>query len=159
MVYNSSLESVKRSPFYENSSNESIARYLGYSLIFHKTFLNTVDMVKKYCDKDTVERAFKHMKDVTDLKPVRVWLMSHIESHVKICYLLYAILSYLGFIFEKKGIGEPEALEVLKTGCRVYLGDEKSRFLWGSMVNASGLQKKIVDVVSKKTQKVRQLEG
>ena len=37
VAYNPALESVKRPHFYENSSNESIARYLGYSLIFYNT--------------------------------------------------------------------------------------------------------------------------
>jgi len=59
VVYNPSLESVKRPHFYGNSSDENIARYLGYSLIFHSTPLSTADVVKKYYDKDTVERAFK----------------------------------------------------------------------------------------------------
>lgn len=151
VVYNPSLESVKRPHFYESSSDENIARYLGYSLIFHNTPLSTADVVKKYYDKDTVERAFKQMKGILDLRPVRVWLRSHIESHVKICYLSYAILSYLSFILEKKGISGPEALDILKTGYRVYLKDEKSGFSWESMVNMSGLQKKVVDVVFKKT--------
>jgi hypothetical protein len=68
VVYNPALESVKRPHFYENSSNESIARYLGYSLIFHNTPLSTIEVVKKYYDKDTAERAFKQMKGVLDLK-------------------------------------------------------------------------------------------
>jgi len=55
-----SLESVKRRDFYENSSDENIARYLGYSLIFHNTPLSTADVVKKYYDEDTVERVSKH---------------------------------------------------------------------------------------------------
>ena len=80
-----------------------------------------------------------------------MWLRSHIESHVKICYLSYAILSYLGFILEKKGIGGPEALDTLGTGYRVYLRDEKSGFSWELMVNMSNQQKKIMDVVIKKT--------
>ena len=120
VVYNHALESVKRPHFYENSSNESITMYLGYSLIFHNTPLSTIEVVKKYYNKDTVERAFKQMKRVLDLRPVRVWLRSHIESHVKICYLSYARLSYLGYILEKKGISGPEALDTLKTpdtGC------------------------------------------
>ncbi|MEM3191612.1 MAG: hypothetical protein QW292_05855 [Candidatus Parvarchaeota archaeon] len=40
--------------------------------------------MKKYYDKDSVERAFKQMKGLLDHRPVRVWLKSHIEGHVKI---------------------------------------------------------------------------
>jgi transposase len=151
VVYNPPLESVKRPHFYENSSDKSIARYLGFSLIYHNKSLSTGEVMKKYYDKDTVKRAFKHMKGVLDLRPVRVWLESHIESHVKICYLSYATLNYLSFIMEKKGISGPEALDSLRTGYRVYLKDEKSGFMWESMVNMSDLQKKIMDVVFKRT--------
>jgi len=77
-------------------------------------------MVKKYYDKDTVKRAFKMIKGILDFRPVRMWLRSHIYSHVKICYF--------SFILGKKGISRPEALDILKTGYRVYLKDEKSGF-------------------------------
>ena len=129
-VYNPSLESVKRPHFYESSSDESIARYLGYSLIYHNTSLRAAEVVKKYYDKDIVDLTFKQMKGVLDLRSVRVWLRSHIESHVKICYQSYAIIRYLNFILEKKGISGPERLDTLKTGYRVYLKDEKSGFSW-----------------------------
>ncbi|MGC8645569.1 MAG: hypothetical protein ACP5UO_04810 [Thermoplasmata archaeon] len=85
------------------------------------------------------------------MKPVKVSLRSYIDPHSKTCYFSCSILSYLNFILEKKGISGPEALDTLKTGYRVYLKDEKSGFSWESMVNMSGLQKKIVDVVFKKT--------
>jgi len=64
-----------------------------------------------------------------------MWLRSHIYSHVKICYLSYAILSYLSFILEKKGISRSEALDILKIEYSVYLKDEKSGFSWELMVN------------------------
>jgi len=72
--------------------------------------------VKKYYNKDTVKRAFKLIKGILNLRPVRMWLRSHIYSHVKICYLLYAILSNLSFILEKKGIGGSQAFDILKRG-------------------------------------------
>ena len=128
VVYNPSLESLKKDHYYEHSSDESIAKYLGYSLIFHNTDLSTAEVVRKYYDKDSVERAFKQIKGVLDLRPVRVWLKSHIEGHVKICYLAYSILSYLGYILEKKDISGSEALDTMRTGYRVYLEDGKTGF-------------------------------
>jgi len=107
--------------------------------------------VRKYYDKDSVERAFKQMKGVLDLRSVRVWLKSHIEGHVKICYLTYAILSYLSYILEKKEISGPEALDTLRKGYRVYLEDQKNKFEWESLVALSAVQKEIMDVVTKKT--------
>lgn len=151
IVYNPSLESLKKDHYYEHSSNESIAKYLGYSIIFHNTGLGTDEVVRKYYDKDSVERAFKQMKGVLDLRPVRVWLKSHIEGHVKICYLAYSILSYFSYILEKKEISGSEALDTLRTGYRVYLEDQKNKFKWESIVALSAVQKEIMDVVIKKT--------
>ena len=151
VVYNPAMESLKKDHYYEHSSNEDIAKYLGYSLIFHNTDLGIDDVVKKYYDKDSVERAFKQMKGILDLRPVRVWLKSHIEGHVKICYLAYSILSYLSYILEKKEISGPEAIDTMRTGYRVYLEDQKTQFRWESMVALSAVQKEIMDVVTKNT--------
>ncbi len=151
VVYNPSLESLKKDHYYEHSSNEDIAKYLGYSLIFHNTDLGMDEVVRKYYDKDSVERAFKQIKGVLDLRPARVWLKSHIEGHVKICYLAYSILSYLSYILEKKGISGSEALDSLRTGYRVYLEDQKNGFKWESIVAMSAVQREIMDVVIKKT--------
>jgi hypothetical protein len=87
---------------------------------------------------------------ILDIRPVRMWLRLHIYSHVKICYLSYAILSYLSFILEKKGISGSQAFDILKTEYSVYLKDEKSGFSWELMVNMLDLQNKVVDVVFKK---------
>lgn len=155
IVFNPAMESLKRAHYYEQSSNEDIARYLGYSLIYHNTDLSERDVVKKYYDKDSVERAFKQMKGVLDLRPVRVWIRSHIEGHVKVCYLAYAILSYLGYIVEDMDVSASDALDVLRNGYRVYLEDGKSGFRWEKIVVQSAMQKRIMDVVFKKTQKDR----
>ncbi len=104
VVYNQAMESLKKDHYYEHSSNEDIAKYLGYSLIFHNWDLGIDNVLRKYYDKDSVERAFKQMKGVLDLRPVRVLLKPYIEGHVKICYPAYSILSYLSYILETKGI-------------------------------------------------------
>ena len=155
LVYNPALESLKKDHYYEHSSNEDIAKYLGYSTIYHNTDLGIDEVVRKYYDKDSVERAFKQMKGVLDLRPVRVWLSSHIEGHVKICYLAYSILTYLSYILEKKDLSGSEALDTLRTGYRVYLEDEKTGLKWESLVALSAIQKEIVNVVIKKTEKDR----
>ena len=115
LIYNPSLESLKKDHYYEHSSDESIAKYVGYSLIFHNTDLSTVEIVRKYYDRDSVERAFKQIKGVPDLRPVRALLKSHIDGHVKIYYLAHSILSYLGYVLERKGISGSEALDTLRT--------------------------------------------
>ncbi|MEM3860026.1 MAG: hypothetical protein QW478_11605 [Candidatus Micrarchaeaceae archaeon] len=91
------------------------------------------------------------MKGVLDLRSVRVWLKSHIEGHVKICYLAYAILSYMGYIMEESNSSGSEAFHILRPGYRVYLEDSRSRFKWEKMVTQSAMQNKIMDVVIKRT--------
>jgi hypothetical protein len=149
VVYNPTLEAVRRDHYYEHSSNEEVARYLGYSLIYHDTGLSEREVVRAYFEKDIVERAFKQLKGVLDLRPVRVWLKSHIEAHVKVCYLAYAILSLLNYKVRKLGITGAEALDLLRTGYRVYLTDEKSGFKWDSLVTLKKIQEDIVNVVTK----------
>ncbi len=80
-----------------------------------------------------------------------MWLKSHIEGHVRVCYLAYAILSYLNYILESKEISGSEALDILRTGYRVYLEDAKTGFKWESMVSLSAIQKEIMNVVIKNT--------
>ena len=122
-VYNPQLEQIRREHYYEHSSDEEVASLLGYSLIYHNTSLNDRDVVRKYYAKDTIERAFKHMRGVLSLRPVRVWLLSHVYAHVKICYLSYAILSMLQYRIERTGISGEDALELLSGGYSVHLRD------------------------------------
>ncbi|MEM0134736.1 MAG: hypothetical protein QXU18_05830 [Thermoplasmatales archaeon] len=139
VVFNPSMESNRKKHYYEHSSNESIAKYLGYSPPYHNTSLSEGKVVKKYYDNDSLGRAFKRMKSVLNLRPVRVWLKPHIEKHVKIYYLAYAIFSYLGYIMEMTNISGSEALDMLRSGYRVYLEDSRSGFKWEKMVTQSAM--------------------
>ena len=151
IVFNPSMEALKKAHYYEHSSDEDIAGYLGYSVIYHNTGLADGDAVRKYYDKDSVERAFKQMKGVLDLRPVRVWLKSHIEGHIRVCYLAYAVLAYLDYILRDMHISGSDALKILRTGYRVHLEDRKSGFKWETMVAETALQRRIMDVVIKNT--------
>jgi hypothetical protein len=61
-----------------------------------------------------------------DLRSVTVWLKSHFEDHVKVCYLTYFILSYLSYILERNEKSGSEAIDTMKTCYRVYLEDQKN---------------------------------
>jgi hypothetical protein len=52
-------------------------------------------------------------------------------------------------------VSASDALDVLRNGYRVYLEDGKSGFRWEKIVVQSAMQKRIMDVVFKKTQKDR----
>ena len=100
--------------------------------------------LRKYYDKDIIERAFKQLKGVLNLRPIRVWLTNHIEGHLKICYFAYAILSLMNYRLRKLNISAIEALDSLKQGYRVCLNDEESNFEWSLYVPLEPKQKRIL---------------
>jgi len=148
VVYNPALEVVKREKYYSNKEVlEADAKYLGYSLIYHNTTLDDKVVVKKYFEKDIVERSFKQMKGVLSLRPIRVWLLKHVEAHIKISYLSYCILSLLGFKLKSIDMSPIEALDKLRTSYKVHLKETSSNFEWEKVVTQSKIQNKILDCV------------
>ncbi|MDG6928390.1 MAG: transposase [Nitrososphaerota archaeon] len=148
-VYNPYLEAIRREHYYESNSDESAAKLLGYSLIYHNTDMKDEDVVRKYFEKDAVERSFRKMKGIISLRPVRVWLRSHVEAHVRICYMAYAILSLLEYRISGLGMSGTEALETLSTGYRVMLTDRESGLKWDALVELSKKQSDIRNLVYK----------
>ncbi len=106
-------------------------------------------MVRKYYAKDTVERAFRQMKGIISLRPVRVWLLSHVYGHIKVCYLAYAILTMLQHRIEGTGMSGNDALELLSHGYRVHLMDSESGLKWKAEVELSKKQEEIRNLVYK----------
>jgi len=143
-VYNPELEVVKRHIHYEKGEDQREARYLGYSLIFHNTGLSDADAVRKYFDKDIVDKAFKELKGILSLRPVRVWTKEHVRGHVRICYLAYALLSLMNYRIRRIGVTAVTALDCLNTGYKVYLSDEKSGFEWSTTVTLNKMQRRIL---------------
>jgi transposase len=145
-VYNPLLEVHKRENHYSRGGTEEDAKYLGYSCIYHNTDMSTGDVVRQYFEKDIVERSFKQMKGVLSLRPVRMWLRSHINGHVRVCYLSYAILSLLGYRIRNLEISPVEALEKMKTSYKIHLKDNENDNTWSTTVNLE----KIQDIILKK---------
>lgn len=153
VIYNPGLELIKKEVHYEKGGSDEDAKYLGYTLIYHNTQMHTRTVVKKYFEKDVIERAFKQIKGILSMRPVRVWLKEHVEGHVRICYLSYALLSLFGYKIRKIDIGLVEALNKLNTCYRVHLKDEESDFTWESLITLEKVQEDIlkkVGVVYKK---------
>ena len=119
VVYNPALEVVKKELNFQKEIENNFD--VGYSLIYHNTKYSSAEVVNRYYDKDIVERAFKQLKGVLNLRPIRVWLSSHVEGHIKICYLAYAILSLMNYKLKQLDISAVEALESLKYGYKVTL--------------------------------------
>ena len=89
-----------------------------------------------------VERAFKQLKGILSLRPIRVWLSNHVTGHIKICYLAYAILSLMNYKLKKLMFLQLEALESLRYGYKVTLKDSTSNHEWSVHVPLEPKQKK-----------------
>lgn len=144
-VYNPSIELIKKNHNFEKGLDSS--KDLGFSLIFHNTNYSSEEVVKKYYEKEIIERAFKQMKGILNLRPIRVWLTDHIEGHIKICYLAYAILSFMNYKLKKIKVSAIEALESLKYGYKVKLFDKTNNFEWDLIVPLKPKQKDILSAL------------
>ena len=145
VVYNPSLEVVKKELNFEKEIENSSD--VGYSLIYHNTSYSSEEVVRTYYNKEMVERAFKHLKGILHLRPIRVWLTEHIEGHIKICYLAYAILSLINYKLKRLNISAVDALESLKYGYKVNLRDAANNFEWSVHVPLEPKQKKILEAL------------
>ena len=131
VVYNPSLEVVHRELAYgTDKTRDKDFRDEGYSLLYHNTAQTAEAVTRQYFEKEIVDRAFKKLKGVLSLRPIRVWQKEHIEGHVRVCYLAYAILSSLEYHLRKSEYSAVEFLEKLGKGYRVHLKDRKSGHRW-----------------------------
>jgi len=96
----------------------------GYSCIFSTRPLAKDQLVRLF-DKDLVEKAFRSLKGVVRLQPIRHWLSQRVVAHVFICYLAYPylLLSLLKFRLQSLDISPEAALDELNTMYKVYLKD------------------------------------
>ena len=144
VVYNPALEVVKKEQQFDKGT-ETNDPYIGYSLIYHNTKHDAADVVRQYYDKEIVERAFKQLKGVLNLRPIRVWLRNHIEGHINICYLAYAILAYMNYKLRRTNTSATDALNSLKYGYKITLNTGKEE--WSTHVQLEPKQKQLLDAL------------
>jgi transposase len=147
-IYNPTIEIAKRERAManENYSPEE-ARYMGYSLIFHNTDLSNNEVIRLYFEKDIVEKAYRELKENINLHPLRKYRLSHIQAHVKICYLAYSILSYIQYKVKPLKISAVYAIEQLQPIYQVSLLSKKNNFNWSKVVTLKNEQKKILRAI------------
>jgi len=87
---------------------------LGTYAIFSSEDICEEEIVKRYFERDIIERSFKCLKGVLGLRPIRHWLESNINGHVFICYLAYLFLILLQRKLRKTKISVNEALDELR---------------------------------------------
>ncbi|PYT69672.1 MAG: hypothetical protein DMG39_17835, partial [Acidobacteria bacterium] len=102
-----------------------VEEFDGYSCIFCTRSLPQDKMLSLYFNKDIVEKAFRSLKGITQLRPVRHWLAERVHAHIFICYLAYLLLSLLQYRLRNTEFTAQSALLELATMYKVYLRDSQ----------------------------------
>ena len=122
----------------------------GYSCIFTTKKITKEEIIRLYFDKDVVEKAFRCIKGITQLRPIRHWLYDRVIAHIMICYLSYTILIMLKEKLQKLNLSPEKALQHLDTMYKVYMRDKKKKFKISRIVTLNKTQKDILRAVDKK---------
>jgi len=122
----------------------------GYSAIFSTKKLTKENIVKTYFDKDLVEKAFRSLKGVVNLRPIRHWLYNRVTAHVFICYLSFLILTLLKIKIAKLNMTPTHALNELDSLYKVYIKDKKKGFRLHRVVAMNKKQEAILRAIDKK---------
>lgn len=125
-------------------------KYDGYSVIFSTKKLTIEETVKAYFEKDVVEKAFRSLKSILGLKPIRHWLEERVTAHVFICYLSYLLFSLLEYKLKPKGISALAALEKLNTAYKVHIKNKKLKNEFTKTVTLTKEQETIMKAVDKR---------
>ncbi len=144
IIYNPKYEALKRDKMLADEATDDEVRFVGYSLIFHNSKLKPNEVVKKYFDKDVVERSFRTMKGDVQLHPVRLWMPKRISAHIKICYLSMCILSLIKFRCARISTSPMEILNDLHGIYKVNLLHSATRQKFSKVVTLSNAQKTIL---------------
>jgi transposase len=144
VIYNPKYEAMKRDKMLADGASDNEVKYVGYSLIFHNTTYKPEKVVKKYFDKDVIERSFRTMKGDAQLHPVRLWLPRRVKAHIKICYLSLCLLSLIKYRCKKISIAPIDVIHELQTAYKVNLKHTKTKKSYSKIVTLSNTQKNIL---------------
>jgi len=122
----------------------------GFTCLFATSRLSTQEMIRFYFDKDLVEKAFRTLKGITRLRPVRHWLYNRVTAHIFVCYLAYLLLALLQYRLTALDLTAEEALTELETMYKVYLRDSRKGFQLARVVTMTKKQESILKAVDKK---------
>lgn len=121
----------------------------GYSCIFCTRPVTPQQMLPLYFDKDLIEKAFRSLKGITRLRPIRHWLAERVRAHVFLCYLAYLLLSLLRYHLRNTEFTAERALHELSTMYKVYLRDSQHRFHLSRTVALNTNQELILKMIDK----------
>jgi transposase len=100
----------------------------GLYIVVTNTTYPVEKVVRKYFERDIIEKSFYSLKSTLSIQPVRHWLTGRVRAHIFICYLAYLHLSWMKMLLKKSGISMSpvKALESLETIYKVKLTDKKA---------------------------------
>ncbi|MEK7870295.1 MAG: IS1634 family transposase [Nitrospirota bacterium] len=124
-------------------------KYDGYTVLFSTKNLPIEKIVKPYFEKDKVEKAFRCLKSVLGLQPIKHWLEERVKSHVFVCYLAYLLTTLLEYKLRKTDFTAISSLEKLTSAYKVYLRDPKTKNEFEKNVMLTTDQEKIMKAVDK----------
>lgn len=122
----------------------------GYTLIFSTKNLSIEEIVKPYFEKDTVEKAFRALKSILGLRPIKHWLDERVKAHIFICYLAYLLFTLIEYKLQTIDISATTALEKLSTAYKVHLTDPQTKNTFQKTVTLTKEQEKIIKAIDKK---------
>ena len=125
-------------------------KYDGYSTLFSTKNLEINKIVKPYFEKDKVEKAFRSLKSILGLKPIKHWLEERVKSHIFICYISYLLISLLDYKLKDSEVNALTAIDKLSTAYKVYLKDKKTNNEFEKIVTLTKEQERIMKAVDKK---------
>ena len=129
---------------------EKTEEFNGYFCIFTtKRLIPKFDMVSIYFDKDLIEKAFRSLKGVVKLRPIRHWLNNRVIAHVLICFLAYLLLSLLKYRLRKIDMSPTEALQHIDSVYKVYLKDKNNNLKFTRIVTLNKKQEEILKTIDK----------
>lgn len=123
--------------------------YEGYFVLFSTKDIEVEKIVRQYFDKDKVEKAFRCLKSVLGIRPIKHWLEERVKAHVFICYLAYLLFSLLETKLVAKKISPVNALEKLKTAYKIHLKNKKLNEEFTKIVTLSTEQRTIMKAIDK----------
>jgi transposase len=147
IIYNPKYEAMKRDKLLASEAAGNDVRFVGYSLIFHNTKLEAPAVVKKYFDKDIVERSFRTLKGEAQLHPIRLWMPKRVNAHIKISYLSLCLLSLIKFRCRKLGLPASTIINELQSIYKVNLKHTTTKQEFTKIVTLSNQQKDILKLL------------
>lgn len=144
IIYNPKYEALKKDRMLATGSTDEEVKYVGYSLIFHNTQMKAGEVVKKYFEKDIVERSFRTMKGEVQLHPIRLWLPKRVNAHIKLCYLSMCLLSLIKYRCKKLELSTEDVIQEMQIIYKVNLRHTRNGQEFSKVVTLSNQQKKIL---------------